>query len=83
MGRRTSIEDELQFDELHVDEIGVERFMSDPHPDVFDLGEVTMERVVKALLKEDELGQLPSLSEGHAYSRSKLIPESTSRQRKP
>ena len=36
--------------------------MRDPHPDVLDLGQVALERVVEALLEEDKLRQLRGFS---------------------
>jgi hypothetical protein len=44
--RRTSIEDELQLNQLHVYQLRGDRLMRDAQPNVLDFDEVSLKRVV-------------------------------------
>lgn len=59
----TTVEDELQLDELHVNQLRVDRLVGNAHPNVLHLDEVALERVVEPVLELNEVGELPGRGE--------------------
>lgn len=59
----TTVEDELELDELHVNQLRVDRLMGNAHPNVFHFDEVTLERVVEPVFELDEVRELPERNE--------------------
>lgn len=55
---RTPIEDELQFNELHIYKFGVDLLVGDPHANMLHLDQIALQRVVKPVLKDDEVRDL-------------------------
>ena len=79
--QRTTIENELQLDKFHIYKFRVDLLMSDPHANMLHLDKIALQRVVKPILKDNEVGDLHrNLSGWFMISRGgEFIPESISR----
>jgi len=77
-GCLTPCEDELEFDQLHVCEIGIGRLVEDSHPHVLHLSQISLQRVLQSVLEFNELRDLDIglvFAKGHCEAN---VPVSTS-----
>jgi hypothetical protein len=75
--RRTPIEDELQLDELHVDDIRRNGFMAKSHAEVLYLDEVSLQGVFESIFENNEFGYLWQAVRTEDLMNRKTVPEST------
>ena len=60
--RHTAVEDELQFNQIHVHKLRVDCLVRNPHTNVLHLNEVTLQRILKSILEYDEIVNLMEVS---------------------
>ena len=58
-----AVENELELDKLHVDQLRVDGLMGYTHPNVLHLGQVALQGIVQTILELDEVGDLRNHNE--------------------